>query len=194
MNSIVEKLEPDGQKLCIACGLCCTGHIFPSAVLKNEEIEKTRSLGMNVTTFASGEADFYLPCLHWKEKCTIYQNPDKPYVCGKYECLLLKKLIAETITLAQALAKVNQAQEIIKELESLLPGEHTPGFRARLVAQIKERENSNPADEAETLLRMKGGVLLVFFGKQFGISALFENPVMSPTENSEKEKKNTSVQ
>ena len=74
--------------------------------------------------------------------------------------------MAEDTTLSDALIKVKQAKDLIREVEALLPYAPNPNFRERLVAQLE----SQP--EAE--LQQKAEILLEFYERVFGVDDLVE--------------------
>jgi len=82
---------------------------------------------------------------------------------------LLKELLGENIPLPEALTVVQQAMEMIQELETFLPTSSNLSFRERLIACI---EQGNTVLE----FQLKAGALLVFFDKHFGVNDFFDKP------------------
>jgi len=83
---------------------------------------------------------------------------------------LLKELLAENVPLPEALTIVQQAMEMIQELETFLPASSNISFRERLVIHM-ERGN------ADLEFQLKADALLVFFDKHFGVNDFFDKPV-----------------
>lgn len=184
MNETASQTESPSNNLCIACGLCCTGHLFSHAKIKPTEIESTQDLGFNVFHSGSGAPAIQLPCHLWEGQCTIYTHPHKPSVCGNFECKLLQELEDEQVSLEEALSVVQQAKQFIQELEGLIPDGPTGNFRRLLFQHVKQLEQSTAPQETENMIRLKAGALFVLFVQRFGVTDLFnssdrENSVQS---------------
>ena len=111
------------------------------------------------------ERGFSQPCPLWQGTCTIYDSPQYPRHCRTYKCKLLKELLAETTALPEALAAIQDAKQMIHEVEQQLPGDRLPSFRERLEAAI---ENGEIPPRTAPLL----GVYL----NVFGVDDLVEPP------------------
>lgn len=108
---------------------------------------------------------FSQPCPLWNGQCTIYESPEYPHFCRVYKCQLLKKLIDDSTTLKEALTVVQQARQMIAEVERLLPVSDNRNFRERLVAHL-ESGAPNP------VFREKAGALLSAYREIFGVKDL----------------------
>ena len=166
---MTEPQESPASALCKSCGLCCTGHLFLWARLNAPELKPSQSLGLHVIRNDPRQRGFTLPCPLWDRHCTIYTSPNCPRVCHSYKCKLLKELLDEEITLPNALPVIQQAKEMIAELEALLPVSSNANFRGRLVARM-EQGNAKP----EFLL--KAGELIAFYETRFGVNDLVDTP------------------
>lgn len=114
----------DGSLLCLPCGLCCTGALYPRASLLPAEVDLARSLGLTIDS-SGNRLGFDLPChLHRQNRCSIYTRP-RPGVCGDYRCDLLKRFLAGAISLGQGLRAVESAQALLAEVTALLPPDYT---------------------------------------------------------------------
>ena len=162
--------------MCKACGLCCTGHLFVNAEFKPDEIETTQALGFNVLQSDPEKPKFTLPCHLWKGQCTIYAHPQKPSICGDFKCKLLKEVEGEELSLDDALTVVQQARQMILELEMQLPAGQDRNFRRRLFEHVNKSERSSSRTNAIDKFRLKAGVLLVLFAQRFGVTGLFNKP------------------
>ena len=175
MNSAEYTHETDGEILCKACGLCCTGHFFTWVGLDSAEVASALSLGLSVEQYTETDrANFHLPCPLWNRWCSIYTHPDKPHTCSAWECKLLQGLKNGDINLDQALMLVHQTKALILELEQDLPSGQNGNFRQRLASSIELLEKNNPdggAEAGQTLL--KAGILLSYYSRRFGIIDLF---------------------
>lgn len=166
--------ESPGTKLCKACGLCCTGHLFSWVRLRASELDASEALGLKVIRSDPRQRGFIQPCPLWNGQCTIYNSLDYPHVCGTYKCKLLKELLDENIPLPQALAAVQRAKDGIAELETLLPASSNPNFRERLVAHVKFLEESMQVGEREREFQLKAKDLLALYKDYFGVNDLLD--------------------
>ena len=74
--------------------------------------------------------------------------------------------MAEDTTLADALVKVRQAKDLIREVEAMLPYSANPNFRERLVAELEA--------QPDVELQQKAEILLDFYERVFGVDDLVE--------------------
>lgn len=153
--------------LCKACGLCCTGHLFSWAKLKSSELKSARALGLQVLGSDPNQRGFNQPCPLWDGECTIYDSPHYPHFCRLYKCKLLKNLLDETIRLPDALLVVQQAKDMIAELESRLPVSSTTNFRERLIAHTEQDTSPDFQQRARDLL--------LFYKNHFGVKDLVDH-------------------
>ena len=173
--------EQQGNTLCKSCGLCCTGHLFIWTKLRSAELDSAEALGLNVLRSVPSQRGFNQPCPLWQGQCTIYTSPHYPHFCRTYKCTLLKKVLDETTSLPKALATVEQAKEMIRELEALLPATSSTNFREHLVEHLEALEKIAVWDETDLELRLKADALLTLYERLFGVNDLVENPWASLT-------------
>lgn len=166
---MTEPQESPASTLCKACGLCCTGHLFLWARLNASELNPSQSLGLHVIRNDPRQRGFTLPCPLWDQHCTIYASPNCPRVCHSYKCKLLKELLDEQVTLSDALPVIEQAKQMIRELETRLPASSKRNFREQLVERL-ERENTQPE------FLQKAGELISFYEDRFGVNDLVDKP------------------
>ncbi len=159
--------KSDASDLCKACGLCCTGHLFVWGKLKSAEVKSANALGLNVLGSGPNDRGFSQPCSLWDGVCTIYTSPSYPHFCGLYKCKLLKELMDESSTLPEALRVVQQAKEMIEDVDSLLPVSSQTSFRERLVAHM---------EEADMEFQDKARRLLIFYKDRFGVKDIVDDP------------------
>lgn len=174
MTGIDKTNESPANTLCRACGLCCTGHLFSWVRLKAAELDHSQALGLNVIRSDPRQRGFTQPCPLWQGQCTIYTSPDYPRVCNSYQCRLLKEMINGDIPLSDALTVIEQAMEMIHELEELLPISPSINFRERLVTYV---EGSASQENEDSGLLQKANALLNFYEKIFGVKDLVDKPV-----------------
>lgn len=171
VTDINEPNESQANLLCKSCGLCCTGHLFIWAKLRPSELDPAELLGLKVFRSNPSERGFSQPCPLWQGQCTVYDSPHYPHVCRSYKCKLLKDVIAENTSLPNALTVIEQAKEMIREVESLLPDSVEVNFRQRLVTELEE---SNGLVHTDAEFRSKAEALLGFYEKVFGVDDLVE--------------------
>ena len=110
---------PQGQQLCLACGLCCTGVWFSHVNLEAREEREARAAGLNVST-VDGEMRSDQPCpLHRHGRCTGYERW-RPAACDDFECKLLSDHLAGRLTLEQALGHVTAARAMAERIQAEL--------------------------------------------------------------------------
>ncbi len=107
--------ESAASRLCVTCGLCCNGVMFQIVKLQPGESPKAlAALGLKVKRGA-----FAQPCAALDGlRCSIYA--DRPTRCRLFECKQLKRVEAEEITEASALAAIREVQRRVAELNGLL--------------------------------------------------------------------------
>jgi hypothetical protein len=179
MTDIDETNESQANILCKSCGLCCTGHLFIWAKLRPGELNPAEALGMAVFRSDPTQRGFSQPCPLWQGECTIYTSVHYPRVCRAYKCKLLKEVLAENTTLSNAERTVEQAKDMIRELEPLLPNSREINFRKRLVAYLEDLEHrtaSTGQENAELEFRQKAEALLAFYELHFGVNDFMDRP------------------
>jgi hypothetical protein len=176
MTEMHEMNEAPGNILCKSCGLCCTGHLFGWTKLRSAELDSADALGLRVFRSVPSERGFSQPCPLWQGQCTIYSSPQYPHYCRTYKCKLLKKVLDETTLLVEAQTLIEQAKELIRELEVLLPASPHTNFRERLVERLETLEKKPAWDDADLNFRRKADALLAVYHSVFGVSDLVDNP------------------
>ena len=179
MTGIETENQSPGNALCKSCGLCCTGHLFIWTKLRSAELDSGEALGLNVFRSVPSQRGFNQPCPLWDGQCTVYSSPHYPHFCRSYKCKLLKKVLDETTSLADALPIVEQAKELIHEVEMLLPASPQANFRERLVEHLETLEKKAAWDDADLKFRLNADKLLALYERVFGVDDLAENPWLS---------------
>lgn len=109
--------ESDAHRLCLSCGLCCSGAIFGIAhVDYDKDLGRMIDRGVPIEQSADKKGFFLrLPCTALKDnRCSSYDC--RPAICHSYRCRLLKRLDRQRCTLAQAQSAVALAQELRSRL------------------------------------------------------------------------------
>src|SRR5215207_2682025 len=163
--------ESPANILCKSCGLCCTGHLFIWTKLRSAEFDSVEALGLPVLRSVPSQRGFNQPCPVWQGQCTIYHSPHFPRFCRTYKCKLLKKVLDESTSLPHALTVVEEAKEVIREVEALLPGSPSANFRERLVARL---EGTTAQNDGDMEFRRKAKALLTFYEEVFGVDDVIE--------------------
>jgi hypothetical protein len=171
-----ETNESQANLLCRSCGLCCTGHLFIWAKLRPAELDPAEALGMRVFRSDPGQRGFSQPCPLWQGECTVHASPHYPRACRAYQCSLLKEMLAENLSLPDALPLVEEAKGMIHELEALLPASSTPNFRERLVEYLEHPKTYTEQEKPDLEFRGKAEALLRFYEQVFGVTDVVDKP------------------
>ncbi len=115
--------------LCLACGLCCDGNLFTQVPLRAEEVAPIVHRGLQVLERAQGAALRQRCGALDGRRCEIYD--ERPAACRGYRCMLLTALAEDEVSLADALAVVEQAHALL----AAAPGEATEPVRQRFTAE-----------------------------------------------------------
>jgi hypothetical protein len=112
-----------GEKLCLACGLCCDGTLFDNVQLgAGDDAQKLKALGLPVAVTRGRTAItfFRQPCsaLCADRTCRVYA--DRPGQCRAFECGVFKDALAGRIAEAAALRLVNKTRRKADNIRRLL--------------------------------------------------------------------------
>ena len=150
---------PDGNRLCLACGLCCDGTLFKRAYLLPGEVAPARASGLRV--IADGRSPrFALPCSRFADQqCTIYEQ--RPHHCREYECKLLSSLRSGQRSLSECLDIVRETKASIAEIRSALgpplDGEALWDQVDRVIPSVPDRDQ----------FRLAVGALAILLNRRF---------------------------
>ncbi len=105
----------DAAKICLACGLCCTGVLGPHApLLEPGDLEIAKRNRLRVIP---EQGVIELPCPRLDgTKCEVYQ--DRPHICGSFECSLLVRHRTEGGPVEEKIAAVTRTKQLLAFLES----------------------------------------------------------------------------
>lgn len=112
-----------GEKLCLACGLCCDGTLFGHVRLgPGDDARKLKALDLPVKVSRGRTPLTYFPqpcaALCADRTCRVYA--DRPAQCRTFECGVFKDAQAGRITFAVALRRVKQARGQADHIRGLL--------------------------------------------------------------------------
>lgn len=178
---------PDEQEVCVACGFCCDGTLFLHACLQPGERGHLPEKIEENSYAENGEDFFRLPCLYFREKCTIYGQP-RADVCGSFRCELLHSLETGEISKTEALSLVARAhsmrRELLHEFCRLTGFTDTPNLRQTLHDLGKWRINmteNDPRTMETDLLMARINILEALLIKHFHPASEFQN-MMVPSQ------------
>lgn len=175
MTEVIHSREAEAGALCMACGLCCTGHLFSWVRLKAIELTPLERLGLNVIRNDPRQRGFTQPCRMWNGVCTIYESYDYPRGCKSYRCKLLRELLDESVEPAEALKVVKQARTLFRTVEKQLPKSTHSSFRERFIAQVKALKDSS-AQGHNAYFVSQAETLLTVIETRFGVMDFFDKP------------------
>lgn len=151
-----------GSDLCTSCGLCCTGALHNAAVLDPDETEAARALGLPVLD--SAKPMFSLPCPKLENDCcTIYGN--RPRVCARYKCQLLRDLEAGSTDLPTALEHVEAAKQLMNVMYEMMPSGMT--LRETRVLALGGEIDTGSKGREHMLLKLRATALHLYVDKFF---------------------------
>jgi hypothetical protein len=142
----------DASDVCLRCGLCCDGTLFPTATLRDDEVEFAASLGLTTLHRDDGFYAWAQPCPKFVDGCcsTYAERPD---VCGKYRCALLPMYEAGDADLDDCLDIVELVRGYARDLEHAM-GAPAGSYSATALSRFLEdtRPNDDPAAHQATLV------------------------------------------
>lgn len=146
MNCIV---NDNGEKLCLSCGLCCTG-AFHTMLKIIDNVDKQVALDFGAELMEYDQLLWSrLPCPVFDEKCTIF--PERPLICEKHQCDLLKSLLCQDITFGKALSLVKKMKSLFfrldQQLNAIVGKEETKEIELRFYRFYKRYEKERDTDE-----------------------------------------------
>jgi Fe-S-cluster containining protein len=142
---------PDGSGLCTNCGICCSGVLFDTAPVEEDERKRLVAHGLTIHEAEEGDAEkpyFTLGCVRFDGRCcTIYDA--RPAICQRYRCRLLRKFDAGEVSYDDALKRVAEAKRLLQELpESLRATDKSAGHQWSQL--FREWKAKSPAERAES--------------------------------------------
>lgn len=110
---LIEGADDTAQapSVCTRCGLCCSGAIYSSAVLDDDEVEPAKAIGLPVLD-RPGRPAFALGCPKLSgTACSIFGC--RPRVCGRFRCQLLIDLEDGSKSHGEVMTHVLEAQRLL---------------------------------------------------------------------------------
>lgn len=137
------------SRLCLACGLCCDGTVYPHAIAREDEVARAVDLGFKAIKTEDGSPAYKLPC-HYLEgrACTRYLEW-RPSVCGDYFCRVQARAASSELTEDEALAVIERAQALRDAMVAHLPADvQRAEARQHLEALAGRNGKLDPTDAA----------------------------------------------
>lgn len=139
------------MSLCLECGACCDGTMFPHADVSFEEAAR---LGDRIEV---REGKLLQPCRALSGRaCGVYEV--RPAVCRAYRCLALQQLDAGEVTLEEARETIGELlarRDAVVALVGGPPGDALRTARAQVAAGTASPELKHAVE------RLKRAVLLL---------------------------------
>jgi Fe-S-cluster containining protein len=107
-------------QLCPRCGLCCDSALFADVELcAGDDAQRLRKAGLPLVKKRPGQLAFPQPCANFDGRlCRIYAG--RPAQCRRFECGLMQRVAAGTLTAAAARKKISRAQRRAAQIRVLL--------------------------------------------------------------------------
>ena len=129
------------MSLCLDCGLCCDGGLFPRASL-----EGGGPRSAVLTPDPENPGFFTQPCVALDGcRCTIYE--DRPTACRRFECSALRALNAGQCTREEALEEIAVIKSRRAAVAELL-GMPDTGATIRYASRLTREQTSHELREA----------------------------------------------
>ena len=158
------------SKLCLACGLCCTGAFFTKAVVEPSYLEIAAELGVTVDTLAPDSNGFWLPCgLYRNGQCSIYQH--RPPVCQSYRCVLLRKYERGEIALDECLRIVQEVKKLLTDGGKNPQEQFSLRSRQEKLGKITELTGGGQTAQTNAALMLRAAALEVLIQRYFRLPA-----------------------
>ena len=164
----------DGESLCKECGLCCEGVFHTFAYLYNNDdisIAKKANIPIEFNTDADSNV-FTLSCPAFNGLCSIY--PERPSVCSKYKCNLLKSVINHDIILEDALNKVSKIKNVLNDILPILKkyiGNHISNkpdyLLSKILDNLEDQSTRDNFKQENKILFIKYGIFYFLKNKYF---------------------------
>jgi hypothetical protein len=141
----------DAGDVCLRCGMCCDGTLFPKATLRDDEADFARSLGLTTIRKGDGGLAFELPCPRYVGGCCSIHQERRPEVCGGYRCALLPAYEAGTMTLDECLDVVELMRATMRRLELAL-GQPIGSYQSASFGRLVDEGGQADAHDRQEVL------------------------------------------
>ncbi len=99
--------------------MCCNGTLFNYVTLVTDDLEKLKKYPQLNYKIRSEQMTFDEPCvLHTGKGCSAYE--DRPGVCSRYVCDVIKSVAKEEMTEIDALLVIKEGKALVENLKELV--------------------------------------------------------------------------
>lgn len=172
VTAVIRSLDgmASAMTLCLACGFCCNGTLHVHTALLPEEIAPAVALGLPVEA-AGDRPAFQQPCAKFQAgRCAIYEQ--RPQVCRRYACALLRRLQAGETTLEQALRVVGIVHKQLGVFQTRVPDARSFMHWLKMIETSAGADSVGPglaqAVSDDAALSNHAVALVVYLTKYFG--------------------------
>ena len=170
---------PQGDSICLSCGLCCDGSIFTHITLAlSDRVDVLEAAGV-VLTKKDERTEVRLRCTALEGTCcTIYE--DRPVRCGLFTCALHRRHASGEISTDEALATIDKTRELQRKVHDGLAAMLDDGdvrSPGRSFSDMIERMQAMLNDAPDRQALEQANALTLLYAKAFDqrISSLFRN-------------------
>ena len=147
--------EPDESRVCLSCGLCCSGTVYSVIPLEAGEEARAAASGFALVRDADGERGAAQPCPQLQgTACRLYGGW-RPRACEDYACRLLGALRRGELSEDEAMARIARLKAMIAQH---LPDSGGRSLRA-LVSEAAELTRRGAIDPDEARLVVAVGAV-----------------------------------
>jgi uncharacterized protein len=138
--------------ICMGCGLCCDGTLHGHTRVWEADEQAVAAVGLDVVE-QDGNRIFRQPCPHFScGACRVYQ--DRPPVCARYRCALLKSVDAGQISEEDARERIETALNLVSAVRGAALEAITPADRSQLARELNAKLANLAGDERSRTARL----------------------------------------
>lgn len=154
------------EKLCLTCGLCCSGVIFADVQLQaGDDATRIEALGLPLRKVrnqrseqtSSADATPAMPKTKFSQPCVVFDGcrcriyADRPNYCRAFDCALLKSVKAGEVKTVDALQLIEKALRRAERVRQLLrkldDKDERVALSLRFRRTVKRIEQSNVSQQ-----------------------------------------------
>ena len=131
------------EDLCKSCGLCCKGFLHDHVGIQDSlEVNILLKNNISITKLPGKDKSFFnLPCSAHNGVCSIYK--DRPAVCKKYECALLKKYKGNQLTFDECSTIIIEIKNVLKKIRIELSNTNYADIHINNIINSSDRCQTN---------------------------------------------------
>jgi len=154
----------DANRLCMDCGLCCSGTLFSYVTLKKDEHKKLDPSKFTLLEKSKDKFSFKQPCSCLSNNtCTAYFS--RPSTCQNFYCILQRKVMNGSIALVegQKIVSVTKGRASnLKQAIRLPPNASSSGVNLRDFLDAYLKKAAGFKDDDEELLAQREHIQRIF--------------------------------